>query len=673
MALLLALPLAATALLGAAVAVPRPLPAFVLGAWLIAVAEVVALPLLLSPVRAVDRAGYLLVELLFLGVAAAVWLAAGRPRPARPAVPRVADHPILLVLAAAVGLSLVYELVLCITVWPNNWDSLTYHLSRAASWYQHRRIGWIHDAPTERQNAFPANSELALLWSFVAVHSARIAALWQFFAQLAALAATYGIAVRLGFRRSSSVFASLLVATFALVALQSTTTQNDLLLASLLAACAYFVLGATPREGVLAGLAVALAVGTKLTALLALPALVLLAVVARPSRRTIVATLASAVTAFAALGAWLYVQNVEETGRLLGYGGGRVEHSPSLTVVGWIASVVRVLYRFFDFSGFNGAGPGLAVAVIVIAAASLGAGLLAYVDRRRRLSARGVAAAVAFPAAWPLVVLGGAALAEAVLRGVHFPIDPAGTSESPFGWRPSTRAQEDFSYFGPLGLILLVVVAGSLTVGSWRRRRPRAALAAAFPIFLAGLAAAYRFNEFVGRFMLVPVVLVAALLAVVYERRLLAAAVAALAVAMLVLVQLNNELKPMNKAPWSLSLAQTLDLQTWQLGIGEGFDALARAVPADACVGAAMGVDDASYPLFGPHVRRRVTYVPLPSSGGLGRPADDAVVIGPGESSLDPGAGWRLSSLGGYLRLAVRVGAARPFACDGPSAERSVR
>jgi hypothetical protein len=314
-ALGLAAPLVATALLAGATVAPRPLPSFVLAAWLSAITEVVVLALVLSPLHAIDRGGYAVGELALLALAAAAWLRAGRPLPSAPSMRRAGEHPILVALAAVVGLSLAYELVLCLTVVPNNWDSLTYHLSRAASWYQHRRVGWIHDAPTERQNTFPVDSELAVLWSFVAIRSDRLAALPQFFAQLATLAATYGIAVRIGFRRSSAIFAALLLATFAVVALESTTTQNDLVLASLVAACAYFLLGAAPRDGALAGLAIALALGTKLTTVVMLPPLVLLGLTARPSRRTIVVTLSAAVAGFAALGSWLYVQNIEETGR----------------------------------------------------------------------------------------------------------------------------------------------------------------------------------------------------------------------------------------------------------------------------------------------------------------------------------------------------------------------
>jgi hypothetical protein len=665
-ALLLAAPVVATALLAAAAVCPRPLAGYVLATWIAVVTELVTLGLGLSPFRAVNRTGYTAGEAVLLVLALGVWLRRGRPLPAAPRLPRVADHPILVVLSVAVGISLAYELVLCITVAPNNWDSLTYHLSRAASWYQRERVGWIHDAPTERQNAFPANSELMLLWTFVAARSTRLAALPQFLAQAAMLVATYGIAVRLGFRRSSAAFAALLLATFALVALESTTTQNDLVLASLVAATVYFLLGAVPREGALAGLAFSLAIGTKLTAAVVLPALVLVGLMARPSRRVIAMTSAAAVAGFAALGSWLYVQNVEETGHLLGHGGGRVEHTPALTAIGWLATLIRVLYRFADFSGFEGTGPRYAVAASVLACSVLGAAALVRLDataRRNAPRSRVAALANVVPFVWPLLVLTGAMLAYGVLVGLHFPIDPSGTSEGAFSWRLTTRDQEDISYFGPVGAMVPVVAARMLGRGTWRTRPLCAAVATFFPLFLAGIALAYRFNAFVGRFMLLPVVVVAALLAVLYERRALAAGIAALAVATLALTHLNNELKPLRSVPWSISRAETLDLQVWQRGIGEGADALERAVPAGACIGAAMGGDDATFPLFGPQLRRRVSYVPIPRSGGLGSPGQDAVIFGPGESSLQPGADWRVSSLAGYWRLAVRKDVTRPFAC----------
>ena len=70
-----------------------------------------------------------------------------------------------------------YELVLGLTVPPNNIDALAYHLAKAAAWAQHGGVYWIPDAPTVRMNAFQPFAEQQLLFLLVAVHGGRLIAL----------------------------------------------------------------------------------------------------------------------------------------------------------------------------------------------------------------------------------------------------------------------------------------------------------------------------------------------------------------------------------------------------------------------------------------------------------------------------------------------------------------
>src|SRR5207253_253874 len=80
------------------------------------------------------------------------------------------------------------------------------------------------------------------------------------------------IARRLGYDTRRSAFSALLFPTLTIVALESVTTQNDLVEASFVAAAVALALGRTRAETVLAGLALGLAAGTKLTFLYAIPA-----------------------------------------------------------------------------------------------------------------------------------------------------------------------------------------------------------------------------------------------------------------------------------------------------------------------------------------------------------------------------------------------------------------
>jgi len=112
-----------------------------------------------------------------------------------------------------------YELLVALTAAPNNYDSLTYHLSRAADWKQHASIEWIANAPTARMNEFQPLAEQEILFGFVAAGSGVLYALPQFIAQLAILTAVYGASRRLGFERLAAVRGAALLATFGSFAL----------------------------------------------------------------------------------------------------------------------------------------------------------------------------------------------------------------------------------------------------------------------------------------------------------------------------------------------------------------------------------------------------------------------------------------------------------------------
>src|SRR5262249_17359365 len=158
--------------------------------------------------------------------------------------------------------------------------SLTYHLARVAAWRQEHGVHWIANAPTGRMNEFQPLAEQLILFLYVAGSTA-LYAIPQYVAQLAILVAGYGAARRLRYEPRyaprAAARGTCLVAMLSLVALESTTAQNDLVAASFPVAAAFFLLGRSQLEAFLAGLALALGLGAKLTTALAFPALALLA------------------------------------------------------------------------------------------------------------------------------------------------------------------------------------------------------------------------------------------------------------------------------------------------------------------------------------------------------------------------------------------------------------
>ena len=93
-----------------------------------------------------------------------------------------------------------YQLLLAVTVAPDNWDSLTYHLAaRGGVGTARRYTTGSPNAATDRMNVFQPLSEHEILFFFTASGSSRLFAIPQFLAELAVLLAVYGMARRIGF------------------------------------------------------------------------------------------------------------------------------------------------------------------------------------------------------------------------------------------------------------------------------------------------------------------------------------------------------------------------------------------------------------------------------------------------------------------------------------------
>jgi hypothetical protein len=348
-ALAVLLPLASAGFLAAAARFRSLVSTLLLG-YLALAACIVGGVLVLSPFRDVHPGPLALAEALVLVGAVAIWLARRRPGlpldGPRAALRAVLGRPETALFLAAVALMLGYELFLALTVPPNNYDSLTYHLARVAAWAQHGGYFWVPNAPTDRINEFQPLAEQQILFLYAATGSTALYALPQFVAELAILVAVYGAARRLGFGVRASACASFTLATFTLVALEATTAQNDLVAASFPIVAACLLLGDTALEALLAGAAVALGLGSKLTTALVLPILLVLALL-RGRRATLLAG-AGAVAAFAALGVWGYVLNLDHTGKLLGHGGGRIENTTSPSWPGTAVTALFLVYETMD-------------------------------------------------------------------------------------------------------------------------------------------------------------------------------------------------------------------------------------------------------------------------------------------------------------------------------------
>jgi hypothetical protein len=599
----------------------RPLVEFVLATYVLAWAWLVVVTFSLSPLGLVTR------PWLLAGVGAAVvgaavlWSARGRPgppplRPALRALAAASSRPAVLVLAVAVAIGLVYTVVLALLTPVNEGDALAYHLARVGFWKQEHGVGYVADAVDARLNAHPPFAEIGQLATIVLSGGDRYVALPQLLAYGALVLAVAGLARRIGLATQEAVFGALAYATLPVVVVQASGALNDLVVASFLASAVLFVLRPGRAPLFLFALGLALAVGTKLTPVVALPAIALVVALGRRSKdwlRVAGAGLVGIVVG----SAWLAV-NLAETGEL--DGGLPEEERAERSVPAIAMNVLRLGLDLVDMSG----APWSHSALFLGAALVLGLCGIREVRRAPETAAALLVGAVmtaSVPLAPKLVDVG----QRAVLKGWRVLGQP---ETAPFerGWNLNTWADPAASWYGPLGFLLLVGGTVAITALTLKGKLPRVALAlvAAPWITLLALAATVVWDPSRGRFLVFGMALAAATWGVLLRSPLATGAIAAIGVTALALSMANYLGKPSGLGalwepedlpPASLDAIWGESRPEAQARLREGeaervvFAFVDDEVPTDAHIAIAPRPNDLLSPYFGARFSRRLSLV----------------------------------------------------------------
>ncbi len=130
---------------------------------------------------------------------------------------------------AAGGLAMIaaITLITALVAPPNNWDSLTYHLPRIEHWIQDRSLAFYPTGEL-RQIMYPGLAEEVVLQFRLLSGGDRFDNLVQWLAGFGSVVAVGRIALGLGASRAGAALARLAGATLPIGILESSSTQNDL-------------------------------------------------------------------------------------------------------------------------------------------------------------------------------------------------------------------------------------------------------------------------------------------------------------------------------------------------------------------------------------------------------------------------------------------------------------
>ena len=234
----------------------------------------------------------------------------------KPITPRIQlsslDAFSLLVIAGIVAVAgytaLVYP--------PNSADAMAYHLPRVIYWMQNRSVAFF-PTPYFNQIMLQPFAEYAMAHTYLLSGGDRFVNLIQWTGFVGSIVAVSLIAAAMGLSRRGQWMAALACATLPNAILQASGAKNDCVVAMWLAAMVYFALR---RQVVFVGLALGLALGTKATAyLFAPPMLLAVWMTAKRDWRRLPVEIGAVAAGVLLLNLPQYVRNVSLSGSPLGF------------------------------------------------------------------------------------------------------------------------------------------------------------------------------------------------------------------------------------------------------------------------------------------------------------------------------------------------------------------
>ena len=149
--------------------------------------------------------------------------------------------PLTAVLVGAVGFILVATFFTAMVYPPNTWDSMTYHMPRVVHWISNGNVSFYPTADV-RQNYLAPLAEFAIMHLQVLTDGDLFANLVQWISFVVLLCLSLTVAAELGLNKQQQLISAVVVATIPMAILQSSSTQNDLVVSAFLMSFALFML-----------------------------------------------------------------------------------------------------------------------------------------------------------------------------------------------------------------------------------------------------------------------------------------------------------------------------------------------------------------------------------------------------------------------------------------------
>lgn len=238
-------------------------------------------------------------------------------------------------------------------------DGADYHIARSVWYLIYGSLNHFHVSDV-RAVVFPFNSEILYAWVVLFVKREVFFGFFSMSGFLLAISSIYKMMQILGFSLRKILWSICVVSSFCSVLMQVSGSETDVLVSGLiLSSLVLFWISIKEDDKsalFFASLLYALAIGTKTTAIIAIPAIALLMGYISyryKNYKNILYFLAFGVLNFLIFSSYNYFLNLIEYGNISGPNAVMAVHKNLYGIKGVIASFVRHIFLFFDFSGFK--------------------------------------------------------------------------------------------------------------------------------------------------------------------------------------------------------------------------------------------------------------------------------------------------------------------------------
>lgn len=332
-------------------------------------AEIVLIFEFLSLFTAISETGLIVLNVLFTIISGVIWIKYGKPilklNP-KPFFTKLANtlkrDKYLLVLGISFIFMCLVSLFLISIMPVNNADAMSYHVSRSLFWIGNRNLNHF-DISQARMLSFPINSEILYAWILMLTKKQLWLGIFQFIGFWMGLISLYGLMSYINISERKKLWVLFLAASFPSVLAEISSTETDLIIAGLVLASMYLYWNSLKTRFnlplIISSICYALAIGTKTTAIILIPAVGLwMAVISyhydkKKFYKPLLKFICCGFISFILFASYNYILNYINYGNIAGNSSLLAGHVNYCGIKGMFANFVKTLFLFLDFTGFT--------------------------------------------------------------------------------------------------------------------------------------------------------------------------------------------------------------------------------------------------------------------------------------------------------------------------------